>query len=381
MNLEVVEPSNITPAINLELLQFFSQFHTSGWVDLKIDRLNDFFGLYKTQSDQFRTYVMRNQQSGKIEACASFIARDVKLGDEIQKIAYATDLRVSSSRRAILEWSQHFLPTMEDVKTQMGVQHFFSFIDFTETAMTNIFLRPRNMRRTLPRYYLYRKFKVNTLHGRFPWAPAPISSLRIREGNESNLDALLAYLFKKFRFRPFASVWDGQSFEKKIRRLTGFNLSDFLIAFDRHDQIVGCLSTWSPQLVQKFIPYSFELHAHNFRQFLKFGQLLGWSHPLAKPVKSTGKETPLAFRWLTNLAIDNEDVFESLLWRAYEQLNKNEFLAYTHIEPDFRTRPPKAWISAQLPYSMYSIMPPTQEIPAFLHPSEVMNPEIEGIFI
>jgi hypothetical protein len=381
MKLEVHTPSTVNAENNKELLKFFQHFHVNSSVNLKFDRGNDFFGLYKTQSDESCTYSLRSEKNNRIEAIASFVFRDVFEGGHVQKIAYATDLRVSNSRRAILEWTQHFLPVMEEVEKNHGVKNIFSVIDLTETTVINTFLRPRTMRRALPRYYLYRKFFLNTLHGRFPWAPSPLKSLRIRDGSDGNRDALMGYLKKKHLYRPFTSVWDEQSFDKKMSRLPGFKFSNFLIAFDHQDNVVGCLAPWSPQSVQRLIPYSYGLQAHNFRQFLKFGRLFGWTHPLTKPYSSTQIEAPLQFRYLTNIAVENEDVFESLLWSAYEKLEKNQFLAYAQIEQDFRTLPPTSWVAARLPYALYSILPPSQARPDFLHPSATLNPELEAFFL
>jgi len=381
MKLEMISSANLDGQSNQELLQFFSSFHIQGLMELKYDRKSDFFGLYKTQGKDFRTYFLRDQPSGKIAASASFVIREVRYANETVKIAYATDLRVSNSRRAILEWSQHFLPTLEAIKADLKVNHFFSVIDMGERTILNAFLRPRTMRRNLPRYFLYRKFNINSLHGRFPWAPTPLQSLRIREGNSSNLEALVDYLTRKSKYRPFCSVWDQNSLEQKISRLPGFKLSDFLIAFDNQEKVIGCLAPWSPQSVQKLIPFSFDGPADNFRQFLKFGRLFGWTHPLTKPVSSSGTEAPLNFRWLSHLAVDNEDIFESLLWKAYERLNRQEFLAYTQIDQDFRINPPKSWIAAQQPHALYSMTAPAEDRPSYVHPSETLNPEIEGIFI
>ncbi len=365
----------------MELLKFYESFHINGLVDLKVNRNDDFFSLYKTQSDDSCTYTLRDEKKNKIEAMASFVFRDVFQEGHVQKIAYATDLRVSNSRKAILEWTQHFLPVMEEVEKTHGVKNIFSIIDLAETSAINTFLRPRNMRRALPRYYLYRKFFLNTLHGRFPWAPSPLRSLRIREGSESNRDALMGYLKKKHLYRPFTSVWDEQSFEKKMARLPGFQFSNFLIAFDSQGNVVGCMAPWSPQSVQTLIPYSYGLQAHNFRQFLKFGRFFGWTHTLTKPVASTKIEAPLQYRYLTNIAVENEDVFESLLWESYERLSKNEFLAYAQIEQDFRTLPPTSWVAASLPYALYAILPPEQARPDYLHPSATLNPELEAFFL
>ena len=307
MKLELAGPQD-----NPELISFFKEFTTKGLVELKIDRNKDFFGNYAIQSDRYKSYILKDEEN-KINAAASFIIRDAAFEGKPITVATATDLRVRTNRRAILEWSNHFLPVLQKETEENNVSHVFSAINLSDTTILNTFIRPRNMKRAMPRYYLYRKFQMVSLHGRYPWAKKPLPSIQIRQGNPANVDALAAYIIRRSQYRPFASVWDYQSFEKKIERLSGLKLSDFWIAFDSEDNIIGCLAPWSPSGIQDFIPLSYSLRAHNFRQFLKFFWLLGMTRRLAKPVVSTGLESKLQFRYLTNVFADNEDVFESML--------------------------------------------------------------------
>lgn len=372
MKLEIAAASD-----NLELIQFFKDFPISGLVDLKIDRNQDFFAPYKLQSEQYRTYLLKDEEE-KIHAAASFIIRETATEGQRMRVATATDLRVSPNRRAILQWSNHFLPVLQKETEENQISSVFSAINLSDPTVLNTFIRPRNMKRAMPRYYLYRKFFLHTLHGRYPWAKKPLSALRIRQASEANADALAAYLIRRSQYRPFASIWDTQSFETKMNRLTGMKLSDFLIAFDPNENVVGCVAPWSPSGIQDLIPLSYSLRAHNFRQFLKFFWLLGMTRRLAKPVVSTGFENKLQFRYLTNLFCDNEDIFESLLYTAFENVTPQEFLVYARVEQDYRLLPPETWISASLPYALYAVTPPENEVPAFVHPSISLNPEIEA---
>jgi hypothetical protein len=362
---------------NAELLEFFKEFPVKGWVEFKVDRRADYFGPYRLHSEQFQTYILRDRSS-KIQAAASFVFRDVIQDGVIQKIALATDLRVSPQRNAILQWSQHFLPVMEKVAQDFKVSQFFSVINLTEPSGLNLFVRPRTMKRPLPRYYLYRKFSLTTLHGQFPWAASPLPHVKIRKANEQNLEALLAYILKRSKFRPFAGVWDLESLKNRIARMPGFQLSDFLIAFDSNENVIGCVAPWRPEGIQDWIPRSYSLRAHNFRQFLKFGKVLGWTRTLSKPIRSTGLEAPLKFKYLTHIHVDNEDIFESLLGAAFDGAASDEFLVYAQVDQDIRLLPPPNWITTQIPHALYSVIPPSQDPPGFLHPSISLNPEIEA---
>ncbi len=366
-----------TEADNHELIEFFKDFPLRGLIDLKVDRHQDFFSNYRIQSDKHTTYTLRNKE-GELNAAATIMIRNAWNEDQVCRIASAADLRVRNSRSAILQWSQHFLPVLKKETEENGVSSIFSYINLSDPTALNTFIRPRNMKRAMPRYYLYRRFRMVSLHGRFPWAKKPLPSLQIRQGHSSNVDALANYIIRRSRFRPFASVWDQSSFENKLARLSGLKLSDFFIAMDADDNVVGCLAPWSPAGIQDLIPLSYSLRAHNFRQFLKFLWMFRMTRRLAKPVASTGVESKLQFRFLTNVFADNEDVFESLLYSAYEYLTPQEFLVYAHTDQDYRLLPPLSWISASLPYALYSVTPPEREMPSFLHPSISFNPEIEA---
>ena len=158
-------------------------------------------------------------------------------------------------------------------------------------------------------------------------------------------------------------------------------MSDFLIALDAHDNIVGCVAPWSSYGLQEYIPMEYSLRAHNFRQFLKVGQMFGWTRALTKPVTRLKMEENFKFRYLTFLNADNEDIFESLLWASFERARKDEFLVYTQTRTEFMYRRPLNWIGARTPYGVYLMLPPEQEIPSFLLPTNERPIEMEPFFI
>jgi len=375
MNLELA-----TPADNQELLNFFKEFPVKGLVEFKLDRLVDYFGPYKLHSDHFQTYVLKDKLN-KIQATATFVFRDVMQDGKVERIALATDLRVAPNRNAMLQWSGHILPVMEKIALEENVTQFFSMINLTEPAGINLFVKPRALKRPMPRSYLYRRFNLTTIHGKFPWAPQPLPHVKIRRGTEQNLEALLAYILKRSAHKTFRSVWNLESLQAKVAHIPGMKLADFLIAYDSHENIIGCMAPWSYKGIQDWIPRSYTLRAHNFRQFLKFGNVLGWTRKLSKPIRSTGLEAPLKFQYLTHLHVDNEDIFECLIHSAYQNASEDEFLCYAQPQQDLRIQPPESWITSQIPHAMYTMIAPHKDPPGYLHPSINLDPEIEAYLI
>jgi hypothetical protein len=376
MKLEIAGPEQ-----SLDLVEFFKNFPVQGLVELKVDRGRDFFKPYDMQSDRHISYLMRDEETQKIEGHASFVVKNVFLEGQVRAAAFGRDLRISSNRKAILSWGQHFLPVMSEIEKTFDIAYFFSVLNLAEAKALNAFVRPRQLRRPLPRYFLFRRFNLVTLHGQFPWAHGPLQSIKVRRGSFRHQEALIDYIIKKSREKDLATTWDRQSFEENMQRWEGLQIEDFLIAYDSNENIVGCVAPWSSRRVQEYIPLHYSLVAHNFRQFLKFGQLLGWTRNLTKPSSRLQMEAPLNFRYLCFLNADNEDIFESLISSAYNESDNNEFLVYTQMRADLHLRKPRGWIGAHVPYGLYCMLPPDQPAPAFLHPNNERHVEVEPFFV
>lgn len=375
MKLEVAKPSD-----NQAILEFFKGFPIKGVLDMKVDRRGDFFGPYAVESDRFRTYLLKDNQEA-IQGMASFIIKDVMIQGELKTVAFGRDLRISNNRRAILEWADHFVPTLQDISDVYGAQHFFSALNLTETTALNAFVRPRNLKRLLPRYFNYRRLNLVSVHGRFPWAKNPLPHLQIRNGSSVNADALIYYLSEKNSSRNLATYWDSYSFFKQLQRWRGLKIEDFLIAFDRHNNIVGCCAPWKADGIQELIPLDYSLMAHNFRQFLKFGNIFGWTRPLTKPSYRLQLEEHLQFQYLTHMFAENADVFESLLWSAYDRARASDFLVYSAGREELNYRRPRTWITAKIPHGLYCMVPPEQNAPDFLSPSNDLPVSFEAFFV
>lgn len=375
MKLEVAQGQDST-----ELREFFKRFPSGGNIDLKMDRPRDFFLRYAVESDQYITYCLRDEKNQTLEGAASFIIKNVLLNKEETTVAFARDLRISQHRKAVLSWGQHVLPVMREIEKTMGAKNFFSILNMNEAQALNTFLRPRDHRRGLPRYYLYRRFHLVSLHGRFPWSTNPLPKMKIRRASTRTWDALIQYIVKKSQQKNLANTWTAEKFNEKIERWRGLDLSDFLVAMDSHDNVVGCVAPWSAGGIEEFIPMKYSLRAHNFRQFLKFGRWLGWTRTLTKPFSRLKVEAPLNFRYLCFLNADNENIFESLLHAAFDEARENEFLVYLQMRSDLTLRRPLDWISTKSPYGLYAMLSPELDPPAFLHPRDDQPVELEPFF-
>ena len=89
---------------NAELISFYEQFTQKNQAEFRLTRNKDFFAPYRLQSDDYRTYVLRNIDQ-EIQALASFVFKETDYLGERKTVATALDLRVAPSRKAILPGS------------------------------------------------------------------------------------------------------------------------------------------------------------------------------------------------------------------------------------------------------------------------------------
>lgn len=376
MTLEVAQPEHAE-----QLAAFFKKFPLHGPVELAVDRDKDFFGPYRAQSDSHITYMLRGSASNEPLGVASFVFYEALIDGQRRRVAMGRDLRIQQNREAVMAWSQYYLPVMDEARKVFQSDIFLSVLNMNEIKALNAFIRPRPGRRPLPSYHLYRRFNMITLHGRFPWAHEPLPTIRIRRASPAIEEDLIYYMVRKSKERDLTPYTDADTIRGQIARWPGLNLSDFLVALDARENIIGCCAPWNARGLQELIPLKYSLLGHNFRQFLKFGDLLGWTRKLTKPVHRLQLELPLNFRYLSFLFADNSDIFESLAWIAFEEADPSEFIAYLQMRSDFHLRRPPRWVSTRQPYGIYAVVPPGEALPAILHPSHDRPTYLEPFFV
>lgn len=355
------------------LADFLRSQSLKGAMDIKLHR-TDFFAQYRLQSADYATYMMLNEQN-QIEATASLVFRDAMLMNQPQTLAFASDLRVSSHRRAILNWTEHFIPILENIREERKCI-VFSAVPQGQRLAYNAFIRPRSVKRKLPRYHLFRRFRLVSLHGLWPFTYDPIKSLTIMQLKSHHEEALIDYLWEKSKDLPLHFYPNKEAVQQDLRRWPGLNSSSFFVALDRSGKIRGCVAPWSSQPVQSIVVDRYHTPSRTLKEGLSLLSWLGLTRTLPK------SGSPLQFRHLTHLHADNPDIFQNLLIHAYRHCSKKEFLVYNHFENDLISKPPPAFLSATQKVGLFSVLNPNDPVPDFLHPSRMSGkPNFESAWL
>lgn len=336
-----------------KLNDFFTSIPTRGEIDIKIQREQHFFSFYQRIGLPFKTYIIKDE--GEIVGTASFLFRNLSFQNRTLKLAQACDLRISSNRKVIMSWSKFFHPILEKLRELEKFDGFITSINQTETQTMNAFIRPKLKRAHQPQYSLARSYNLVSIHGFYPLINRPNKNIIVRPYKTSDKQALLEYLTANCKKIDFIPQELTENPEEYINRSLLYSWSQFLIAFDHEDKIIGCVQPISSSLLQNYLPQEYSAQSHNLRQFLKVAQILGFGRRLTRPFSRSKKQEALNFRLLHFLISNHPEVFNALIRACYKTSSQNEFLMYAYEISDYKKRPPKGSVFSETPYGLYSI--------------------------
>ncbi len=345
------------PSDSTELNRFFSSIPTQGFLDIKIHRQIDFFSLFHRLGQQFKTYVL-DQNNSEILGTASFLYQNRICNQQIQKIAFGCDLRISPQRKAILSWGKYFLPQIKILLGTEKIDHIVTSINLSETQVINAFIRPKITRTDRPVYELVQKYNLVTIHGFYPLQFAVNKNILISKHNNPDKNMLASYIHQKLKNLELVSEEYLQDLNSAIQKSLLYSWNQFVIATNSKGEIIGCTHPVSSTLLQDYLPQNYNHQANNFRQFLKFSHFLGFGRKLTKPFSRTNKEQTLNFKMLHFLFFDHPDVLKSLVDFTYKNSKNNEFIIYSYQPENFSYRPPQGTIHTEIPQAIYEIKPP-----------------------
>lgn len=350
-----------TPADSEKLGKFFYDIPTQALLDVKIRRQIDFFSLYRRLQLKFHNYVLEETNpfnNNEILGTASFIHQIIQAGKETLSISYAFDLRISSQRKAVLNWSRHFLPRLQKLIATEQVNHFITSINMENSQVINAFIRTKQKRSNKPFYELIRKFNLVSIHGFYPLRFKVNPFIKVSFLEKQDQKKFIRYLSEKLKTLDLAPAAMVEDIEKYIHESLIYSFRNFVVARDAKDNIVGVCYPLSSSLLQDYFPQSYNQQSDNFRQFLKFAAFFRVGRKLTRPFSKTQKDQTLNFQFLHFMFFEHPEVFQAMVKYAYDNSKQNEFLVYTYEQSMFTHRPPIGTIHSETPYGLYEIRTP-----------------------
>lgn len=355
----VLRESN--PADSEKLGKFFYDIPTQALLDVKIRRQTDFFSLYHRLRLNFHNYILEEInpfKNNEILGTASFIHQVVNANTEKLNISYAFDLRISTQRKAVLNWTRHFLPRLQKLIATEKVNHFITSINLESSQVINAFIRTKQKRTHKPFYELIRKFNMVTIHGFYPLRFKINPFIKVSYLEKKDHQKFLTYLSEKVQSLDLVPTDMVHNLEQYIQESLIYSFANFVVAKDSKDNFVGVCYPLSSSLLQDYFPQSYNQQSDNFRQFLKFAAFFRIGRKLTRPFSKTQKDQTLNFQFLHFMFFEHPEVFQSMVKYAFDNSKQNEFLIYTYEQSMFSHRPPIGTIHSQTPYGLYEIRTP-----------------------
>lgn len=357
-----MELKKATERDNENLKHYFEQQVVTGAYNYSLSRPHSFFDQYRLSTKDFHTYILRDHKQ-QIQATASILFKKAYINNQEQFVGYATDLRVSPTRKATLSWAKEFVPAFDQLKKERDCDFVFSDLELFENQAYNTLLRRRTRQHKLPRYHLFRKLFLVVIYGRRLLRAKPISTIKIHRGRLDQLDEIALYLQGKSVRRPLRYNLSSAELSRRCQQWPNFTIENFLIARNSQNQIIGCMAPWNNSEVQKITVRKYHRKSLQVFNTSRALHTLG----LTRPLPSAG--TAFKVKHLTHLATDNPDILYALTCYAYDECTSKELLVYPNYFGDFASRPDRSFISAKIPYGLYSILNAEQKRPDFLRPN------------
>tara|TARA_B100001248_G_scaffold253282_1_gene230350 strand:- start:12972 stop:14072 length:1101 start_codon:yes stop_codon:yes gene_type:complete len=353
------------------LRKFFEQIPIPGSIEYKVERPSGFFA--HAEQNFAATDALMLSDEEKIHACLSINTREAFLQDW-KNIGWATDLRLSSNRKAVRYFFDHFLEDIKKLRREKNLDFILSFINKTNQIAFNTFIRPRSLRENHPRFHLLTNFYRVSVYAKIPFLYFPLQTLRIRSLDNHNIEALSRYLARKAKRRFLAYRYSVELLEQRMNQWINFNKENFLIAYDARGNIVGCVAPWNTRKTQRYEIIKYNDFYENMRQLNRITSYMG----ITKNMPAPGSMAD--FYFLTHLNADNPYIFHRLLHESLQFCSNDQYLVYTSFENDRLYKPPKDVVHTKSKFGLYLVLEPGEDLPFTHLPSDTI-PDFEIAFL
>ncbi len=332
------------------LSQFFSSSLAGSGLELHETRPKGFFSKYHLGSKDSTTYILEDTP-GEILGTATMTFVNGAFEGKPQTIGYASDLRIAPTRRAILAWTQQFNDVFQEICTQRQCERVFSTVLKNQTQAANALLRPRNQRRNLPRYCLYRNFSVHAVFGKWPLPLKGTPALRVRPGTESDINRIFNYLYDhREQNLHFPYFRNAETFNDFLNHWPGFSWDSFHILHNSKDDWFGVWYEWNPGLVFEWNVLKLQGRMELLGHLLRWLALPNWRRAKIHVGKF------LSMKWILFCRCQNPDNFNEIIRQALTRTQPPEFLVMHSFEEDQTKVLDSHWISAELKGGLYGLI-------------------------
>lgn len=326
---------------------------------LSVDRRPDFDALYRLHGDQWTCWV--GEAGGQLCGMGTILVRDGYVAGEAAKVGYLGDLRIAPGAQGRGVLGRFFGPALQSAVEDTGAQVFLTAVIASNRSAVAALTGPRAAARGIPPYTLLRGFSIRAVYATVP-RRVRRTPYMVRRATPADLPALAALLDTDGRARPYGSVLCEAALRRRLATWPGLSIGDFLLAFDRGGDLVGCLAVWDADAVKRTVVRAYRGRLRVVRTAY---------NTAARILRFPALPAPgdvLAYRYVTHQAIPSGDpaIMSALLDVAYADLRRSgrTLLSVCVWDDDPLAPAFTGFLTSDLPAHLYAVTLPGAPIPA-----------------
>lgn len=348
------------PQENQSILDLFSAVPMEGDLVLVTRRDPNFFGLYEMQQLMTECLVTEPDANGAIHFVSTFLIREGWLNKNKQRVGYIGDLRTRFSARRQAVVSRLYHEVFEKISAKYQCSFYLTSILESNQAAIRALVERKNPKRQQPDYHFFRRFSATSIHF-LRKRKRYFSPYTIRTAEDSDLDAIVAFLDQDHRERPFGYCFDQGEFQNRLKYWPGFTLKTTYLAYNRTGKLVGCVTAWDPSAVKRYQVNAYRgSMVWTQRSYNLLAKLLRFP-----PLPSPGEM--FRYFYLCNLSIleENPEIFRALLEEIYKDfyLEKYHFFTICIYDLDPLQSAVNNFFTRNLPFHLYLVTQKGNPVP------------------
>lgn len=348
----------------MEALKSLGPSLGASFLDLKFKNSPDSY--YSQLGDEVKTF-KKKSADGKVQASAVaytkyFFHKD--LGRV--KALIVANVRTSSTRDALVFWSESILPEILSYKKSVGADMAFFLLSKRDQAVFNFFIRPRKKRKDQVRFNHLRSLSLNFVQGQGFFADSPLEHLSIRTAKPSDLSGLEKYIKKVSSGMPLARSLDEDDLLLEFKKADGLKLKNLALAFDFENNIVGSLGVFDSSAQIEFSLNLDDVQDSIFLVTQNFLKMASW----LKDLRPASRNRALNLKFFTHMYFNNRDIFYSLVcWWLKQTKKERSLFLYPHYHGDLKASPSESLHSSLFGADLFLLQAPDEVPRGLLRPS------------
>ncbi|MFT7624051.1 MAG: RimJ/RimL family protein N-acetyltransferase [Myxococcota bacterium] len=322
---------------------------------LAVERDPDFFALYDIQDVDCVPWVL--EADGRVEGCATVLARDGFVDGKRQRVGYAGDLRFTDAVRGRGLLTNVYGPALAEAMETLGCDLVYTALITTNKAAIRALTERQDHDDSVPVYTRFASYRITNIQYTTRKRLRP-TALTVRTATDADLPMIAARLSQDHAGRAFGYVVTEDLLRQRFARWPDFGIESFYLALDG-DRLVGVCAPWDAHALKRYRVLGYHGAMRWIRAGFNIGATLGGFERLP-PAGGL-----LRYFYLTHVSADDAAAMSALVDRIYADFYGRgyHFFCACVVDDDPLGPAYTRFRTTDLPAALYTVSLPGVPVP------------------